>query len=186
MAVQSIKAKSTTWLVATVLVVPVLLIMLVGLQGCDKQTTDTFTCKLGGQWFTLETALDEDKQARGLGGRESIPDDGGMIFVFKDDKERHFWMLDCLVDIDIIYVDRTGFIVSTYTMKAQPLRQPGEADRTYRDRIRAVAEYPSNGMARYVIELRAGRIKELGLKRGDKLDLDLKRLKELADSDDKR
>ncbi len=180
MAVRTMNSTSVSWRLAAVM------ILLVGLVGCDKETSDTFTAKLGGQWFTLETALTEDKQAKGLGGRESIPDDGGMIFVFNDDKERNFWMLDCLVDIDIIYVERTGYIVSTYTMKAQPLQKPGEADRAYRDRLRAVAAYPSNGMARFVIELRAGRINELGLKRGQKLDLDLDRLKELADSVDKR
>lgn len=180
MAVRTMNSLSAPWRLAAAL------ILLVSLVGCDKKSTDTFTTKLGGQWFTLETALDEDKQARGLGGRESIPDDGGMIFVFDNDKERNFWMLDCLVDIDILYVERTGYIVSTYTMKAQPLQQPGEADRAYRDRLRASAAYLSNGMARFVIELRAGRIKELGLKRGDKIDLDLNRLKELADSVDKR
>jgi len=180
MALRTMNTSQTSWRLAAVMM------LLVSLVGCDKKTTDTFTCKLGGQWFTLETALDEDKQARGLGGRESIPDDGGMIFVFDNDKERNFWMLECLVDIDIIYVERTGYIVSTYTMKAQPLQQPGEADRAYRDRLRAVAAYPSNGLARFVIELRAGRIKELGLKRGDRLDLDLNRLKVLADSADRR
>jgi len=170
---------SVSWRLAAVL------ILLVGLVGCDKKTSDTFTAKLGDQWFTLETALTEDKQARGLGGRESIADDGGMIFVFDNDRERSFWMLDCLVDIDIAYIDRAGFIVSTYTMKAQPPRAPGESDSAYRGRIPSKA-YPSNGMARFVIELRAGRINELGLKRGQNLDLDLDRLKMLADSVDKR
>ncbi len=159
--------------------IAVVVILLIGLVGCDEKTTDTFTAKLGGQWFTLETAITPEKQKRGLGGRESIPDDGGMIFIFSTDENRNFWMLDCLVDIDILYVDRTGFIVSAYTMKAQPLQQPGETTREYEERLRADT-YPSKGRARYVIELRAGRINELGLKRGQKLDLDLDRLKELA------
>ncbi len=173
MAERTMNLLPASWRIA------VLLILLVGLVGCDEKTTDTFTAKLGGEWFTLDTAITPEKQKRGLGGRESIPDDGGMIFIFSTDEVRNFWMLDCLVDIDILYVDRAGFIVSAYTMKAQPLQQPGETKTEYETRLRADS-YPSKARARYVIELRAGRINELGLKRGQKLDLDLDRLKELA------
>jgi len=153
--------------------------------GCDKESTDTYAAKIGGQWFTLETAISQDDQTRGLGGRESIADDGGMIFVFDRDEERNFWMLDCLVDMDIIYVGREGFIMSTYTMKAQPLRRPSESQEQYEGRLRADT-YPSRGRCRYVIELRAGRINELGLRQGQKIELDLDRLKALARSDDDR
>lgn len=161
----------------------VALVLAVTLVGCDKESTDTFAAKLGDEWFTLETAISRAKQTKGLGDRESIPDDGGMIFIFDNDLERNFWMLDCLVDMDIMYIDRSGYIVSAYTMKAQPLRLPNETQEQYEARLRADS-YPSKGRVRYVIELRAGRINELGLKRGDKLDLDLDRLKELARSAD--
>ncbi len=155
------------------------------LAGCDKDTSATFPVKIADEWFTLETAISPTDQARGLGGRESIADDGGMIFVFDRDEERNFWMLDCLVDIDILYLDWQGFIVSAYTMKAQPLRQPGESEAAYHQRLRTDS-YPSRGRCRYVIELRAGRIAELGLRKGQKIELDLERLKALAKSADDR
>ncbi|MCC6909189.1 MAG: DUF192 domain-containing protein [Phycisphaerales bacterium] len=185
MALRSMKpASRLAWLPATAILL-ISIISLVGLRGCDEESTDTFTAKLGGEWFTLDTAITLAEQKRGLGGRESIPDDGGMIFIFSRDEERNFWMLDCLVDMDIMYIDRTGFIVSTYTMKAQPLRQPGESQQQYEQRLRADS-YPSKGRARYAIELRAGRMAELGLRRGQQLELDLDRLKELAASADDR
>lgn len=162
-----------------------LLLLAVLLAGCDKDTTGTYTVRIAGEWFTLETAIGKEEQARGLGGRESIADDGGMIFIFGRDEERNFWMLDCLVDIDIIYLDWQGFIVSTYTMKAQAPRRAAETQDDYESRLRADS-YPSRGRCRYVIELRAGRIAELGLRKGQKIDLDLDRLKALAAEADRR
>lgn len=157
---------------------------LIFVRGCDEKTSNTFAVKIADQWFTLETALTLADQARGLGGRDQIAEDGGMIFVFKRDRERRFWMKDCLVDIDILYLDRRGFIVRAYEMKAVPLRGPNESQAEYESRLRAGDQYPSKGLTRYVIELKDGKIRELGLKRGQKIDLDLNRLKKLADSVD--
>lgn len=151
------------------------------MRGCDGGTTDTFTCELGGKWFTLETAISESTQQKGLMHREEIVEDGGMIFIFDNDQERSFWMAYCVTDMDIMYVDRTGRIISAYTMKARPARGPQESVQEYEARIRQ-DRYPSNGKCRYVIEVQAGMIRKLGLKKGDLLDLDLKRLERLADA----
>lgn len=150
------------------------------LHSCDAQSTDTFMVKISGKWFTLETAITNEKQKLGLGFRDFIDDDGGMIFINDTDEARRFWMIDCLIDMDIIYVDKSGYIVSCYTMKAVPLQQPDETRLQYEARVNRDASYPSLGKARYIIELKAGKNKELDLKRGNKLDLDLNRLKELA------
>jgi uncharacterized membrane protein (UPF0127 family) len=155
-----------------------------GLQGCDEETTGTFTVKLGGEWFTLETAIDEETQKLGLGGRTEIADDGGMIFINNDDQKREFWMKDCLVNMDIIYVERGGFIDSIFTMKAVEPQQPNETLAQYELRLKKTASYPSRGKCRYIIELREGRANELGLERGQKLELDLKWLKRLAEQSD--
>lgn len=155
-------------------------------SGCDEQTTGTYATQIGSQSFTLETAISEEKRNQGLMGRTEIADDGGMIFIFNDDAERSFWMKNCLVDIDIIYIDRAGFVVSCWEMKRQPAKAESETEFAYEDRIRRTASYPSEGKARYVIELKAGKIRALGLKKGDKIDLDLDRLKAMGDADDGR
>lgn len=154
------------------------------LPGCDEETSDTYALKIKDQWFTLETAITKEEQARGLGGREVLAENGGMIFIFDTDERRQFWMKDCLIDIDVLYVDRRGFIDSAYEMKAQPPRAENESPAAYENRLRSAAQYPSRGKARYVIELKAGKIRELGLKRNDKIDLDFDRLKELVDRTD--
>ncbi|NOG53409.1 MAG: DUF192 domain-containing protein [Planctomycetes bacterium] len=157
---------------------------LIALAGCDSQTTGTYALEINGTWFTLEVAATPAAREKGLSGRESIAEDGGMIFVFDTDEQRSFWMIDCLVDIDIMYVDHSGYVVSTYTMEAQAPMQHGESREAYKDRIRRSSSHPSKGKARYVIELQAGMVEKLGIKRGDKIDLDTKSLKTMLDNAD--
>ena len=58
-------------------------------------------------------------------GRTEIPDDGGMIFVYPDSQLRSMWMANCVIDMDVIFLDRSGRILTGYAMKAEA----GEARR---------------------------------------------------------
>ncbi len=153
--------------------------LLVMIAGCDDDTSGTTTAKVGSKWFTLEVSATQEKRALGFMHRTEIPEDGGMIFIFKDSQERSFWMKNCLIDMDILYLDRAQRIVSAYNMKAQSPQADNETETAYEDRIRAAAAYPSRGAAQFVIELRAGKVQELRLARGDKVQLDQDQLKEL-------
>lgn len=83
-------------------------------------------------------------------------DDEGMIFVFLGEETRRFWMHNTHVDLDICYCDQDGKILNTYTMKA--------FDET--------TDYSSRGGSKYVIELRAGILRKLGIKSGMKFAID--------------
>lgn len=134
--------------------------------GCETGPTQQITIK--GQPFVLDVASTDAAIQKGLGGRESIPENGGMIFVFPDAQQRRFYMKDCLVDIDILFLDPLGRITAIHTMTTEPLRAPEETQVLYEQRL---ARYPSTFPAQYAIELKAGRIAQLGLKQGDKLDI---------------
>ena len=82
-------------------------------------------------------------------------DDDTMTFVFSGEDERRFWMHNTLVDLDICYCDKNGKIVKTYTM--------AKLDET--------TDYSSKGGAMYVIELKAGILKKLGIEKGMKFDI---------------
>jgi uncharacterized membrane protein (UPF0127 family) len=49
---------------------------------------------------------------RGLGGRASIPDNYGMLFVFPANTSPGFWMKDMLAPIDMVWIDADGTIAS--------------------------------------------------------------------------
>jgi len=74
-----------------------------------------------------------------------------MVFVFSSARELKFWMRNTLVPLDIAYVDATGRIVRTYTMKA----------------LDETTDYGSYGNAKYAIEFKAGLFKKLGVRAGD-------------------
>jgi hypothetical protein len=118
--------------------------------------------------FELERAADPSSRTVGLMFRDSIDDRGGMIFVFPNDAPRTFWMRNCLVDMDLLFLDARGRVVAVHQMQAEPLRLPQEGEATYLGRLR---RYPSGAPTRFAIELKSGMAKALRLRVGDRVDL---------------
>lgn len=129
---------------------------------------ETFTVRMGGETFELDTALTQEERLRGLSFREEIAPDGGMVFAFPEKQRQAFVMRDCLVPIDIAYLDDDGRIVNMYTMRVQPRRE-GESTREYERRL---SRYPSAERVRLVVEFKAGTFKRLGVKRRDVIEGD--------------
>jgi uncharacterized membrane protein (UPF0127 family) len=109
---------------------------------------------IGSQKFTVEIADTPEKQVTGLMYRESIPGDFGMLFIYGNEDYRGFWMKNCLVSLDLIYLDRHKQVIDLH-LNVPPCKKA--PCKTYR------SEQP----AQYVLELRGNRAKELNLKLGD-------------------
>ncbi len=129
---------------------------------------------LADRLFELELALTPDQRAQGLMGREFMADDKGMLFVFPDEPpypaEVSFWMKDCLMPIDVIFIDREGIVSAIHEMQPP---EPGTPDED-------LTVYSSNGPVQFAIELRGGLASELGLKVGDLIELRSEYLMRLA------
>jgi uncharacterized membrane protein (UPF0127 family) len=132
---------------------------------------------IAGETFKLELAADAPSRARGLMGRKSIDDHGGMLFIYPASGILSFWMANCVIDIDLIFLDSHGRIVSMEKMKAEPPRQSGETQAAYESRLK---RYVSRRPAHLAIELKAGSIEQLKLKTGQVIEADWKRLRALA------
>jgi uncharacterized membrane protein (UPF0127 family) len=100
-----------------------------------------------------------------------------MIFIFPSAATRNFYMKDCVVDMDIMFLDSLGYVTATYTMPMQPAQKPGESDADYDRRL---PRYSSLSPAQYAIELRKGRMAELGIKTREKIPLELDKLRPAA------
>jgi hypothetical protein len=153
------------------------------------QTDDTHArVTISGRTFNLELAIDEEKRFRGLSGREVIPADGGMLFVFPRPMATWFVMRDCPVPIDIIFLDPTGRITAMHEMQPDPPRAENEKEldppfsgapawswvnQAYEERL---SKFPSKYAAQFAIELKGGTLPSLNLNAGDKIELDLKGL----------
>ena len=115
--------------------------------------------ELKGRRFTVEVADDAAERARGLMFRDELPADHGMLFVHEREEPQAYWMKNTKVPLDILYFDDQRRLVSA--QKRVPPCFLGDR----------CPPYPSEGDARYVLELNAGAADELGAKAGDELTL---------------
>ena len=139
----------------------ILAILCLTLAGCGSTASSppvanlpTVQMAIGKSDFTLEVADNAAKREQGLMQRDSMPSSHGMIFVFPDETDRAFWMKNTRIPLDIVFLDHNGKIVSLATMKPYDL-----------------SNTPSNGPAKYAIELNAGEIQSLGLQVGQILSI---------------
>ena len=147
--------------------------------GCQRgqSISGTEQVIIAGELFYLDVASDDSTRTKGLMGRTEIASDGGMLFIFATAQVRQFWMWNCLVDIDVMFLDGQGRVTATHTMKVEDPRKDNESELYYSARL---ADYPSVYAAQFAIELRAGSIERLGVTVDDKIELDLARLKAMA------
>lgn len=132
---------------------------------------------IGDRRYELEIAATNTTRMRGLGGRDTLPTGTGMLFVHPDDLHRSYWMKDCMVAMDLAFLDRQGRIVAMHRLAAEPPRMPAESLADYHARLQ---RYPSRRPARYAIEVPPGDLEGLGLRIGDTVPLPRASLDELA------
>lgn len=130
-----------------------------------------------GRTFECRLALDEDARERGMGGVASIGPDEGMLFVFPGSEQHNFWMRDCLIGLDIAFIDAAGFVTAVHTMPAEPLRGEDESESAYYTRLK---RYPSLTPAQYALEVAPGTLAPLGVRRGTRVEFDRTLLKTFA------
>lgn len=107
----------------------------------------------------VEMADTQAKRQKGLGGRETLASDEGMLFVFPDAGKRAFWMKGLSFPLDFIWIKGDKVIDLTPSV---PPPVPGQADS-------ALPIYQSNESVDKVLEVNAGTIQRLNIKVGDAL-----------------
>lgn len=114
--------------------------------------------ELGGEIFSLETADSDVLRERGLSGRDSIPPQGGMLFLFPRPGRYAFWMKNMRFAVDIIWLrgDRIVFIQKNAAPPAA-----GTAGN--------IPRYISSEDADKIIEIQAGTAERLGLGSGQQV-----------------
>ena len=163
------------------------------LASCDEKdpaSAAVIPAKIGGKTFHLEVAADDQVRLKGLGGRTHIEDDGGMIFAFPGSQVnvKSFIMRDCPINMDILYLNSAGRVLTTYTMlKEEPRKADGSEGKEgdwnsaggikYDERLK---RYSSRFPTQFVIEIQEGMVAKLGVKEGDQVTFDVESLKRRA------
>ena len=119
----------------------------------DRGVVRTTELRVGGVTVTAEIADTPALRERGLMGRDSLPENHGMLFVYPDERDLSFWMRSTPLALDIAFVDRRGTIVNIETM------QPNDDENTF-----------SSRPAMYALEMEAGWFEANGVEPGARVE----------------
>ena len=146
----------------TVLFYSFLLTLSLVLSACASPQGELATrqIQIEGTQFNVEVASNDITRARGLMGREELPEGTGMLFEWDDNAPRAFWMKNTLIPLDILYF-RHDEILGEAILVSWTTAHPCQED--------PCPSYPSQGAAKYVVELPAGSVERYGWKLGARL-----------------
>jgi len=116
-----------------------------------------------GKKFLAEVAHTPQAQARGLMYRQMFKPDRAMFFLYTDDSYRPIWMKNCLISLDVVWIDAEGKVVEI--AERCPPCSPMRGD--------DCPNYGGKVVSRHFVEFAAGTVKRLGLKTGDRLGWEL-------------
>lgn len=111
-----------------------------------------------GTRIELEVARTPEQQAQGLMYRPTLPNNRGMLFQFPSAQRVQFWMKNVPVPLDMVFL-RNGVIQYIQTAARPCASEP-------------CPTYGPNVPIDQVIELRAGRARELNLRNGDRINIE--------------
>jgi len=114
--------------------------------------------EINNQKIELEVAATKKEQDTGLMYRTSLPNNRGMLFKFKSPQKVSFWMKNCQISLDMIFLQ--DGVVEAIELSAPPCTAdpcPTYGPHTAVDRV---------------IELRGGQATELGVKVGDRIKIE--------------
>lgn len=132
-----------------------LILVFLFLSACSNGTVEL---KINDENIKVEIAADALSKAKGLGDRESLCENCGMVFVFGEKSKHVFWMKDMNFPLDIIYLNNDE-IVEIFE-DVQIFDDAGETTEVFPDKN-----------ADKVLELNAGWCRKNNVSVGDKIEL---------------
>lgn len=115
---------------------------------------DSATIRVQAVPLQVEVARTPKQRQTGLAGRQQLPVNQGMLFVYPDSEVRYFTMRDTLIPLSIAFLDADGTILGIQHMQPR--------NRTH---------YQSKQPARYALEVNAQWFGRHDIRVGDHVDL---------------
>ena len=121
----------------------------------DAMRRDKLTLQTARGAHVLEVEIAETllEQQLGLKFQRRLPEDAGMLFLYRGAQEVTMWMKDTYVSLDMIFIKADGEV-----HRVEARTEP-----------RSKSTIPSRGKVVAVLELAAGSAERLGLKPGDRV-----------------
>ena len=105
--------------------------------------------------FIVEIAKTPKQRQQGLMGREQVPLNTGMLFVFEHTEVIHMWMANTPTSLDMLFADEGGRILRIES-RTEPFSK------------RIISSGPP---AKLVLEVRGGTAERLGIVAGDRIQM---------------
>lgn len=112
--------------------------------------------------FFVEIADTDEKRTQGLSGRDNMPENRGMLFVFGTNNTYSFWMKDMRIPLDFIWIDENTVVDITENIP------PPDSDQKD-SRLPLIS--PGSPVNK-VLEVNAGFVAQHNIKTGDVVSFD--------------
>ncbi|MBI4100940.1 DUF192 domain-containing protein [Candidatus Microgenomates bacterium] len=129
------------------------------IYGTAHSTVSYQLLKIDDQVIKVEIANSSEERASGLSGRNKLPPDTGMLFIFERPDYYKFWMKDMKFAIDIIWIGENQKVVDI-----TPNLSPQTFPQTWQPKL----------AAKYVLEVNAGFADQYQVNIGNVVELELK------------
>jgi len=120
------------------------------------------TVTVDGTTFKVEVADSPLRRMKGLSGREDLPEDKGMLFVFDPKEIPHFWPKGIKFPIDLIWIDDDTVV-----------EVDENAEQEKNTVIDGMNIYSPDQIVDKVLQINAGLAKRLNINAGSRIELNL-------------
>jgi len=108
---------------------------------------------VNGHRLTAEVAATDDTRSQGLMHRRILPENRGMLFVFRQSAQHAMWMMNTYIPLSVAFLDERGVIINIEDMK------PHTQD-----------THPAAKPARYALEMNKGWFAKRGIEPGARIE----------------
>ena len=122
--------------------------LVLALSACQRTTLPQGVLTGCGPQLRLDIVSTHATRQQGLMHQTALPDNYGMLFVFKEDTQPAFWMRDTPLPLDVVFMRADGTIMQIDAM--QPSTDTAHEARTP---IRYALETPQGWMARHGVQV---------------------------------
>jgi len=68
--------------------------------------------------YKVKLAITDEEKEQGLQGVEKLPNDEGMLFVYDEPEEVSYWMQNCPINLDIVFINEDDKVIKVSTAYA--------------------------------------------------------------------
>ena len=104
--------------------------------------------------FVVELATTEEERSLGLMFRKKLPQNRGMLFIYKSERVVNMWMKNTFIPLDMLFIDKNG-VITHLVKQTRPL---------------SLDIISSMGNVLGVLELSGGTSDKLGIRSGDRVE----------------